>query len=143
MNLAPSQDSTQDKNNYSTVWGCTTKPPVQVTTYYLPCPVNDDQLLKKIAPVTDPLSRQNYKQNFVDARSLATPAQVNEASISNDFCVYNLQLIAYDESKHLSQCQDLSAMIKAGKDEGMAVCAKIDELITRATGMTGPLFTLF
>lgn len=137
INYAQSQESTLDTTNYSLIYGCGSWD----VRFYLPCPVNGRKLYPQDCPEDEAFCWYNYKQTFVDARTSHT--WVNVENISDDYCIYGQQIIAYVSWANLDICQELQPLIYKWNTEGTEQCTKIHEILTKATGMTWPLFTLF
>lgn len=142
LNLNASTAPNADNFDFSIMYGCTQEaegaPPS--TRYYLPCGINNYQLLTG-GTEGENLSRSQYKQNFIDVWKNET--NINTDNITNDYCVYDKQLIRNAYGTGINDCKVLQGLLVEGKKEGIAQCATVDKILTKSVNMSWPLFTIF
>lgn len=140
-NLWQSTSKNADKQELSMLYGCTKwEKEAAETKFYLPCPIDNNWLFKKWDP-KDPLTRESRKGAFVTAREWSEV--VDTTKIQDNFCIYNKHIIQYNPGVDLRQCKKFEPILRAWNEEWVAQCNKVDELLTKATGMTWPLYALF
>lgn len=141
LNLTIPTEKNADKLEFSILYSCT-QPDVASphTRYYLTCATDDRKLLTEWAE-GKPLTWKQFKKDFVEVRKNDT--KVKTEDIDDYYCVYDNKIIRNDFGADISDCKVLQQLMVDGKEEGISQCAKVDQILTKSTHMTWPLFTLY
>ena len=141
LNINASTAQNADKFDFSLMYWCTEGEWAQATTrHYLPCAINDKKLVQQWS-VGEPLSRLQYKEDFINVRKGET--NVKTENIDDYYCVYDKQLISNEYGADISDCKVLQQLLVDGKEEWISQCATVDKILTKSVNMSWPLFTIF
>ena len=154
--------------DHNTIYGCewgtmpndknwnpqdTPNDPEPKKKYFLPCWINNngEMIDKGDASKNEPLSWEDYKQQFVDAWTKnpdkKTFLDVTLENISDNYCVYNYDIILRKSWEKVTH-KNLEEW-KNDKEKWWIVvmeakkCSRLSDLINTAEWMSWPFFTLF
>ena len=99
INMAASQAEFQDQVDYIAISSCAGTR----DRYYLPCWVENEHLVPMGSSSDDPQTRMWYKKQFTNARAAVPEMNVNEKTISDDYCTYGKDLIAYEPGTQMTK----------------------------------------
>lgn len=140
INLSVSTAKNADKYDFSIMYGCTPEWTGAETRYYLPCPVNDYELLYE-GTKEEPLTRKQYKEDFINVRKSDTT--IKTENIDDFFCVHDKHIIKNQYGANLADCNIYQELLTDGKEEWISQCATVDKIVSKAAGNTWPLYTIF
>lgn len=141
LNVNASTSQQADKYDFTMMYGCTKwEWANKDTRYYLPCAVNDRKLFYQWT-TGEPLTRAQYKEDFINIWKSDTTIDVEK--ISDAYCVYEKQIIRNDYGTDISKCKELQRLMVDWKEEWINFCATVDEIVTKATNNSWPLQTIF
>jgi len=141
LNINASTSTKADQSDFSMMYWCTQWEWTEASArYYLPCAIDDRKLMYKGA-TSEPLTWEQYKQDFMNVRESDT--NINTDDISDAYCVYDKQILRNNYWTDLSDCKEFQRLVDDGKEEWVIFCAKIDDIVTKAVNNTWPLQTIF